>query len=920
MPDLSTAPADLTNCDREPIHIPGSVQPHGVLLVLDAARRVVQASRSISVHLGVQADEVIGRPLTDLIAPDDAGDVARQLDDGPRQRHPVYLRSIHGRSNGRLFDAIAHRAGEYVLLELEPADPDGRVADLHRLTQTALVDLREPGTLNHLCGQIARHVRRLSGFDRVMVYRFDAEWNGQVIAEAKANHLEPFLGLHYPASDIPKQARELYTKNWLRFIADRDYVPSPLVPPHAPDGRPLDLSFSVLRSVSPVHIEYLRNMGVGASMSISLLSDGALWGLIACHHDAPRLVPYEVRTACELLAQVVSLQVAQRETAETAAGVRGAHAAVETIIARMDPGERFADSLIDCGKELLAVLHAGGAAVVDGDSVTRVGQTPGEGRLRDIVARLAESGTRELFSTDQLSGVLGTGTLDPVASGLLAVRPTRLGQRWVLWFRPEQVRTVHWAGDPAKTVNKGDSGDQPRLSPRGSFALWKQTVTGRSLPWTDADLATAEELRRGMLAKLLARAEELARNNLELRRAGSERLEQLDSERAARSEAERLSKLKDDFVATLSHELRTPLTAIQGWAHLLRTTPQTPDALEEGLEIIERNARAQGQMVEDLLDMSRITSGKLSLDVQPVRLPQVVETAVAAVELAATAKGIRLHKTIDPMSGVSVTGDPHRLQQVLWNLLNNAIKFTPKNGRVGVVLKRVGSHVEMSVSDTGVGIPADFLPHVFDRFRQADATYARSFGGLGLGLAIVRNLVEMHGGTVSVDSAGPNQGSTFIVTLPVRAVTQPDANDHPRRSSGSALNCDELNLSGVNVLVVDDEPDTRELVRRVLVECGVNVATATSAAAALTLVQDRVFDVLVSDIGMPGEDGYSLIRSVRELESRTARGKLPAIALTAYARAQDRQRIMLAGFQVHVAKPVEAAELLATVASLAGRV
>jgi light-regulated signal transduction histidine kinase (bacteriophytochrome) len=751
-----------------------------------------------------------------------------------------------------------------------------------------------------------------------MVYRFDPEWNGQVIAEEKRNDLEPFLGLHYPASDIPKQARELYTKNWLRFIADRDYTPSPLVPALLSHGQPLDLSFSVLRSVSPIHLEYLRNMGVGASMSLSLVSRGKLWGLIACHHYSPRRVPYPVRTACELLAQVMSLQVAERELSEVENETRKSNVAVARVVRAMDPGERFAESLADIGEELLAVVPSGGVAIVDDRHVLRVGQTPGEARILELVDAIGAShAAKDVFESDHVRDLVGGGTLDFVASGVLAIRPTRLGRRWVVWFRGEQVRTVHWAGDPAKTVTKGD---ESRLSPRGSFALWKQTVTGRSTAWTHSDLATVEELRLAMLAKVLAHAEELARRNVELTRTSTEKEQMLDSERAARGEAERLSRMKDEFVATLSHELRTPLTAIQGWAHLLRTTPQTSNSYDEGLEIIERNARAQTQMVEDLLDMSRITAGKLSLDVQPVQLPRVMENAISAVNMAAAAKNIRITKMLDPLLGVSVTGDPNRLQQVLWNLLNNAIKFTPRGGRVTVVLKRVSSHVEMNVSDSGVGIPAQFLPHVFDRFRQADASYARQFGGLGIGLAIVRSLVELHGGTVAVDSPGENLGTTFTVSLPVRAVARPEENEHPTTGVGGTLNCDDLNLGGVKVLVVDDEPDTRELVRRVLSECNVNVTVADCAAAALRTLESRSFDVLVSDIGMPGEDGYSLIRKVRELENRENRSKMPAMALTAYARAQDRQRIMLAGFQVHVAKPVEAAELLATVASLAGRI
>jgi PAS domain S-box-containing protein len=393
-----------------------------------------------------------------------------------------------------------------------------------------------------------------------------------------------------------------------------------------------------------------------------------------------------------------------------------------------------------------------------------------------------------------------------------------------------------------------------------------------------------------------------------------------EAEKSARTQVERASAIKDEFLATLSHELRTPLGAILGWSHVLRYGSKEEAELNKGLEIIERNARVQTQLVEDLLDMGRIVSGKLRLDIQPVLPVSFIEAAIETVRPASEAKGIRLEKMLDPAAG-PIPGDPGRLQQVLWNLLSNAIKFTPKGGKVQVLLERVDSNIEISVADTGMGIKPEFLPHVFERFRQADPSSTRSFGGLGLGLAIVKHLVELHGGTVRVESSGEGQGTTFTVSLPLMIVqreTKERERIHPKASTPDVVRFEYADLSGIKVLVVEDETDARDLIKHLLHECNAEVFTASAAGEALVLVEAEKPDVLVSDIGLPGIDGYELLKRVRAL-GQARGGNLPAIALTAFARSEDRTRALRAGFLVHVAKPVEPSELMATVASVAGR-
>ncbi|MGB3207080.1 MAG: PAS domain-containing protein, partial [Crinalium sp.] len=395
-----------------------------------------------------------------------------------------------------------------------------------------------------------------------------------------------------------------------------------------------------------------------------------------------------------------------------------------------------------------------------------------------------------------------------------------------------------------------------------------------------------------------------------------EKQELLESERAARSELERVSRLKDEFLLTLSHELRTPLNAILGWSQLLRTGKADAARMAQGLNIIERNVRVQGQLIDDLLDMSRIISGKLRLNVQRVDLAGVIEAALETVRWSADAKNIRLQKVLDHQAGI-VSGDPSRLQQIIWNLVANAIKFTPKGGRVQVVLERVNSHVEISVIDTGQGIKPEFLPYVFERFRQADASTTRKHGGLGLGLSIVKHLTEMHGGSITVKSAGEGKGTTFIVALPLVVVhPQPDEMELSYSAEDqSSVQEEQLTLDGIKVLVVDDESDARELVKLVLESCNAQVITAACVQEALQVLQQEEMHILVSDIGMPEEDGYQLIGKVRKLNPERG-GKIPAVALTAYARAEDRKRALLSGYQMHVSKPIEPSELIAVVSSL----
>lgn len=880
------APVTLDNCEREPIHIPGAIQPHGVLL---ACRQ----NEGLSIVIvSANAAELFRRPVGDLHGValgslfDDAS-AATLAACGKRKSlrevNPLHLTTRGGDS----LEAVVHRSGGLFVVELEQQRAREHAFD-PRL-RDAIVRLQTAQDVESLVRVAAEEVRAITGFDRVMVYRFDPEWNGQVVAEARRDDLEPFLGLHYPASDIPAQARQLYARNWLRLIADIGYTPSPLVPERDPETQaPLDMSAAHLRSVSPIHIEYLRNMGVTASMSVSLVTDGDLKGLIACHHySGPHLVPFHVRETAEYLGQALSWNLRVLEHANRAMQAQRVQGCETQIAQVLATTENVVEGL--AVPALVELTNAAGAAVVLDEGIRTVGKAPDERCLREIVEWL-RTNQHDVFFTDHLASQYPAAEgWDDVAAGLLAVAVARDLGEYLLWFRPSTERVVDWAGDPRKQVTQV-SGAPPRLSPRGSFALWRETVRGRALPWEPWEVEAASNIRRLILGGVRRKAVALRALNARL----------MEADRA-----------KDIFIATVSHELRTPLNAISGWTTLLAAGRLDGDKRAQALDVVARNTGALTRLVEDLIDVSRIVGGKLSLEISSVDVIAVVEAVIDSLALAAEAKSIRIRRVFET-GPLIVLGDIARIRQIASNVLSNAIKFTPKGGSVTISVHRRGSDVQLVVRDTGPGIEPEQLANVFSAFWQADSSTTRKSQGLGLGLAIAKKLVDLHGGTILAESEGLSKGSTFTVRFPIASTHPVERDPDPSTSLRRA----EKLLAGMTILVVEDEPDSRELLVHIIEDEGAHVFSAANAPEALTCLSQTSIDAIVSDIGLPEMDGLELLRKVRA----NAEFRMPAVALTAYTRAFDRTAAMRAGFQAHVPKPADPDELIAVLASLLGRI
>ncbi|MDQ3364169.1 MAG: ATP-binding protein [Myxococcota bacterium] len=718
---------DVTSCDVEPIHVPGAIQPHGVLVVLAANTfEILQISANSADYFGVAPDAVLHRPLAALLGP--AADAALA---GVRRATSTAGEPFTITVDGAGFDARAHRHRGIAILEIERRDETAAFSDA--ALRTALARLQRSNSVSELCAIAVDAVRALTGFDRVLLYRFDDEGHGDVIDEALTDGVDSYRGLRFPASDIPRQARELYLLNWLRLIPDASYEPVPLVPPQRPDTRDaVDLSFATLRSVSPVHLEYLRNMGVGASMSVSLLRAETLWGLIACHHRSPRHVSLGARAACEVVGRVVSLQLAAQEQLESRTrkdALRGTEARLAE--AMHDALGDVATALLQRGDALLQLVEATGAAVCTAEGIQTVGATPGPAQLAALVRWLTRQGSRAVFHTDAL-GLRHPSAAEyaDVASGLLAMTLPGTPPSYVCWFRPEVVRTVTWAGNPAKAIAPGTEGG--RLHPRHSFDAWREVVRARARPWSRVEIEAAEDLRRRAIEADLVK--QIAR-------------------------AEKAVTLRDEMVAVLSHDLKSPLQVLGLSIGLLAHRITDDPVATEAVERMQRSVSRMDRLIRDLLDLAKIEAGRFEVTQAPTAVSALVTDAMVLLTPIAEAKSVALQWIGD--GEARVVADADRVFQVFSNLVGNAIKFTPAGGRVTLDATRIKGWVRFAVRDTGPGIAASELPNLFERYWQARRVQSM---GAGLGLYIAKGIVEAHGGRIWAESER-GAGSTFYFTL-----------------------------------------------------------------------------------------------------------------------------------------------------------
>lgn len=737
---------ELTDCEREPIHIPGSIQPHGILLVFSAGAskpRVLQASANAATYFGRPIESILGAGLGDLFGSSVGELLEGDLSNPSLDQGPLFLRTVASSENAPPARAIAHRFRGNDILELEPTASHAEVTfrDLYPLVRSFINRARTIRGVEELCRMTADEVRLITGFDRVLIYQFDPDWHGHVVAESLGGSLDSYLDLWFPASDIPAQARQLYRLNRVRLIADANHHPVPLVPPNNPEtGQPTDLTYAFLRGVSPIHIEYMKNMGTLASMSIAVYQEDRLWGLISCHHRMPRPVSFEIRTACELIGQYLSQQLAAHETSEEFAFRLELKAIQAGLVAQMAAEKDFVEGLKRTPETLLKFANAEGVAILFDDVCTLFGRTPSESQVRVLAGYLATS-KEEIYHTETLSQYFSEAqSYREEASGLLAVEISKLYRSYLMWFRPEVIQTVKWAGDPTKSIETQPDGTM-RIHPRKSFEQWKEIVRGRSRPWRPAEVATVAELRNDIVGIVLRKAEEMAQLAADLRRSN----EELES-----------------FSYSVSHDLRAPYRHIVGYGELLKERVGTSldETSQRYLNTMMDAARGAGILVDSLLSFSQIT--RAAIERTPVDLNRLVEDVRRDLEPEGT--GRQITWKIHPLP--TLRGDPEMLRIVVRNLLDNAVKYTGRKEEavIEVGSERVRSETVVFVRDNGAGFDMRYVGKLFGTFQRLHSD--KDFPGTGIGLALIRRIVARHGGRTWAEGQ-VGQGATFSFSFPL---------------------------------------------------------------------------------------------------------------------------------------------------------
>jgi light-regulated signal transduction histidine kinase (bacteriophytochrome)/ActR/RegA family two-component response regulator len=1016
---------DLTQCEQEPICHLGLIQPHGCLLALSSKAEILHASQDIERQLSFPVPSVLGLSLGQAL-----GEKSGRLERALNKLKSGHAHQEFWAGETGPYCLWAHQRGDKYILEWEQvASLEDEWTTLEPVVSTGISSICDTPQIHRQVNTAAEVIRRVSGYDRVMIYQFHPDYSGEVIAEVRHSRAEPFLGLRYPASDIPPQARKLYVENLLRVLVDVYGTPRNLLT--LPGEPVLDLTMSHLRAMSPYHIEYLKNMKVGATATASLMTNGSLWGLIACHHERRKGLSPAQKKAISKIAQALSqsIQGAQaRERSLSEKRIAGRKIMLRATI----PQPEAAIGSILLGPERLRNLVRGcGTAIWSDSGVLRMGDTPLAHELETYATQLVKSNEDvvALDSRSALAARLGLAPQDESLAGLICVVVSREPGLIAFVCRRETNAEITWGGDVNKPVLRDEQ--TGALSPRRSFAHYKQTVKGQAAAWTEQDIATAEtilqvlrsaasspELVTRTISAGFARMRELVVDDCPLHHSlldaigdgisllfrsdagaatvryanqtlldmtetpyetgaslpeASQLLEAIglpldllttremgaqalslatpmeglrhflvekklaleitdkigrvsltallfhdttraerarDALQSAQERAEHLALMKSSFLANMSHEIRTPMNGILGMMQLLQTICVEPEQ-KRYLDIMQRSGDLMINVINDILDFSKIESGRVDIEKRPFDLTAVIEGVLDLMTPRAQEKSLELAAEFDFPAPRWFEGDSFRLRQVILNIVGNALKFTS----VGKVLVRVSYETEgpqqgnvvFRISDTGIGISADQLQHVFDKFHQADHSTTRKHGGTGLGLAISRELAVLMGGNISLAST-IGVGSTFTVSVPLKASSDPDQSMPEKAPAATQQGKAAAPGAGRRILVAEDDRTNQIVVEAMLKMQGFEVVLAESGLRALDRMVGARYDLILMDCQMPGMDGYQTTARIRAMEGPERH--TPIVALTANALPEDRQRCLDAGMDDYLAKPIQMQRLL----------
>jgi two-component system, chemotaxis family, sensor kinase Cph1 len=734
---------NLGECAREPIQFAGAIEPHGLLLALGTpGLEIVHISVNALIHLGVAPEALLGMRLGDILTPADADRLASgTFKEGKRR----YVAGVRSPFSPTVFDVLVHKHGNLLMVEMEPRSKEtepGNVFEIYSTLTDALSALDGPSGLSDLCQRITTSIRQVTGFDRVMIYRFLEDDSGSVIAEDRRADLPPFLGLRYPASDIPAQARRLYLLNTLRLKPDVNADRVAIIPaldPHT--GKALDMSFCILRAMSPVHDQYLRNMGVSSSMSISIIKEERLWGLIACHHGRPKLTPHTLRITCEVLARAFSTSIAAAEDQDKRFRAAAVQELTQSISSRLRNDRDVAGTLNNQGGYIRAAMRADGVAFYVSGKLSMTGRTiPGE-QMNSLIEWLTTNQHVHILATQCLASDYPEGAVCAGdAAGILSVRIALGGKDFIIWFRSAIVKTVNWAGNPEKPLEASASGEC--IGPRRSFELWKQIVGDSTEPWDETDKQFARSFRHVVAEVLLLQMnEETSRLNMELARSNID---------------------LDSFAYAASHDLQEPLRTIRAYTQLIMrgTGEEFPPKARDFLSIIESNAGRMGNLITSLLSYSEL-GGSDKAERRPVSTEDALRWALMNLHELVRESGANVTHDTLPV----IKADPDHMVQLFQNLISNAIKYRRGDDPVRIHFSAVrhDNDWHFSVRDNGQGFAPEYAELIFVAFKRL---HGREVPGSGIGLATCKRIVQMNGGRIWAASSGNNCGATFWFTAP----------------------------------------------------------------------------------------------------------------------------------------------------------
>jgi chemotaxis family two-component system sensor kinase Cph1 len=897
----------ITEISKDCLVFPNSIQEQGVLFVLkEPELEIIQISDNTAQFSGFSASELLNQNLDKIFRQSELDIIRDRLKrDNIDWYNPIKL-LLYFDEKSEVFEGVLRRQPEGLILELEAAGYPYQTSHIsfYHLFKSCYGKIKKGKNLTELSQKIVQEIRYITGFDRVMVYRFKEDNSGVVIAEEKASTLNSFLDLHFPATDIPPAARELYHQNLLQLISNVNGETITIFPDKNPlTNKPLNLSLSPLRSFSPCHVEYLKNMGVSASMSLGLIKDNKLWGIIACHHYSPKYISYGVRKICEFLAESVidHLLTAQKtENWQQRDIIKQLQIYLKTALP--DEINLLTRLVHHESQSLLNLVNATGAAICYSDAITLVGNTPHKSAIRDLIIWLETHHRQNTFVTNNLSKLYPQGeTIKTEASGVLALSILLNNASYhIIWFRPEVIQTVKWAGDPNQSLSVGVDG-KIKLSPRQSFELWKETVKATAIPWQSFEQEAAERLRDNLLLAAL----EFSHTAMQ----------------ESANKAEAANRAKSEFLANMSHELRTPLNAILGFAQVMRRSPTLEREHQENLSIITRSGEHLLNLINQVLDLSKIEAGRIIFNKTEFDFYRLLDDLEDMFQFKAEEQGLQLLVERSPDLPQYIRTDQVKLRQVLINLLNNALKFTEEGGvsvRVrgeklnfidtdqtteietkGLKSERI---ITVEIEDTGHGISQEELDDLFEPFVQTQSGKDHH-EGTGLGLPISRKFVQLMGGELSVNSE-IGRGTIFRFNIHVEEIEATEIESQPKRRRRVISLAP--NQPKYRILVVDDRWSNRELVIKLLTPLGFDVRSANNGEEGIQLWEKWEPHLIWMDMRMPIMDGYEATKRIKA----TIKGQATAIiALTASVFEEEKAVVLSAGCDGFIRKPFKESEI-----------